>query len=70
MVLLNTGNTLPASNQNMDDSNGAKQTESWHKHEPFMMVEKQKNKGELKLLRIKTIYYTIEIGQLVKSLCK
>ncbi|XP_026817707.1 serine/threonine-protein kinase minibrain isoform X1 [Rhopalosiphum maidis] len=29
----------------MDGSNGAKQADSWHKHEPFMMVEKQKNKN-------------------------
>lgn len=45
MVLLNAGTVLPASNRNMDGSSGAKQADSWHKHEPFTMVEKQKNKG-------------------------
>lgn len=50
MVLLNAGNILPASDQDMDGSSGAKQADSWHKHEPFMMVEKQKNKGELRYL--------------------
>lgn len=46
MVFLNAGNALPASTLDMDGSNGAKQADSWHKHEPFMMVEKQKNKGK------------------------
>lgn len=53
MVLLNVGNTLPASNLEMDGSNGAKQADSWHKHEPFMMVEKQKNKGKHSNFEIK-----------------
>lgn len=47
MVLLNAGKALPASDQEMDGSNGAKQADSWHKHQPFAMVEKQKSKGEL-----------------------
>lgn len=46
MVLLSAGKLLPASNWDMDGSNGAKQADSWHKHEPFMMVDKQKNKGK------------------------
>jgi hypothetical protein len=46
MVLLSAGNSLLASNRDMDGSNGAKQADSWHKHEPFMMVDKQKNKGK------------------------
>jgi len=37
----------------MDGSNGAKQADSWHKHEPFMMVEKQKNKGKHSNFEIK-----------------
>lgn len=54
MVFLNAGKALPASDSDMDGSNGAKQADSWHKHEPFMMVEKQKTKGEhySKVLRI------------------
>jgi len=43
---------LPATNQDMDGSNGAKQADSWHKHEPFMMVEKQKNKSECNAIEI------------------
>lgn len=46
MVLLSAGKPLPASNRDMEGSNGAKQADSWHKHEPFMMVDKQKNKGK------------------------
>lgn len=52
MVLLNAGNLLLASDRDMDGSNGAKQADSWHKHEPFMVVEKQKNKSECYLLII------------------
>lgn len=47
-----TGKTLPATNRDMDGSNGAKQADSWHKHEPFMMVEKQKNKSECNAYKI------------------
>ncbi|XP_050441804.1 serine/threonine-protein kinase minibrain isoform X1 [Adelges cooleyi] len=46
MVLLNASNTsLAAFRQDMDSSSGAKQADSWHKHEQFMMVEKQKSKN-------------------------
>lgn len=61
MVLLNAGSALPASHPNMDGSNGAKQADSWHKHEPFMMVEKQKNKGKGVYIR-SDFYATCKYG--------